>query len=168
LSRSAYAATDCAYPRNDFGTVRGLSANEAEPGGRIVVSAMRPLRHSEAIKSVERFLLSRCASFVWSTDSGQPGPGASPECADANHGKRGGNLILTLTAHYLAFRLARLPLPMSRTGSSFCAVHAADRSGRRVTREIAAPVGWSCHRCGASVPGGTLPAVPPIHLFQGI
>ena len=30
-----------------------------------------------------------------------------------------GILILTLTAHYLAFRLARLPLPMSRTGIFF-------------------------------------------------
>jgi hypothetical protein len=30
-----------------------------------------------------------------------------------------GILILTLTAHYLAFRLAKLPLPMSRTGIFF-------------------------------------------------
>jgi hypothetical protein len=30
-----------------------------------------------------------------------------------------GIAILTLTAHYLAFRLARLPLPMSRTGIFF-------------------------------------------------
>jgi hypothetical protein len=79
-----------------------------------------PLRHSEAIESVGRFLLlalgilCTCQLILRSLDR---------ECRQSVRTRItasvAGIAILTLTAHYLAFRLARLPLPMSRTGIFF-------------------------------------------------
>lgn len=79
-----------------------------------------PLRHSEAIKSVERFLLLALCVLC----AGQLMLGSLDRELRQNVRARitasvAGILILTLTAHYLAFRLARLPLPMSRTGIFF-------------------------------------------------
>jgi hypothetical protein len=109
------------YPRNEL----WYGARSLREMRRSLVDASLyrlcgPLRHSEAIKSVERVLLLALGVLC----AGQLILGSLDREFRQNVRARitasvAGILILTLTAHYLAFRLARLPLPMSRTGIFF-------------------------------------------------
>jgi hypothetical protein len=109
------------YPRNElwYGA-RSLREMRRSLVDASLYQLCGPLRHSEAIKAVERFLLlALCVLCTGQLILGSLDRELRQNVRTRITASVAGILILTLTAHYLAFRLARLPLPMSRTGIFF-------------------------------------------------
>lgn len=106
------------YPRNElwYGA-RSLSKMTQSLVDASLYRLCGPLANSEALESVGRLLLlalgvlCTCRLILGSLDREFRRNVRARIAASL-----AGILILTLTAHYLAFRVAKLPLPMSRTG----------------------------------------------------
>jgi hypothetical protein len=109
------------YPRNElwYGA-RSLGEMTQSLVDASLYRLCGPLANSEALKSVGRWLLlalgvlCTCRLILGSLDREFRRNVRARIAASL-----AGVLILTLTAHYLAFRVANLPLPMSRTGIFF-------------------------------------------------